>query len=170
MIVVAPPQLRDTGVGAAVERVSCAVEHLREQISSSKRAVNPRTNREKVRPVRIVLQTLNVRSRSLHGDMRTGHSFHAWPNQCERAAAQRFRYKVQNRSVEVKEKRPIRHQQNVAVVIGALTALDDEALQFVGELLGSRELFLNVRAFGNSRLWFGFRSEIDWRRLFGCVG
>src|SRR5216684_346495 len=107
MIVIAPTQLRDTSVGVAVERGSGAIKHICEQISGSKRAVNPRTNREKVRPVGIVLQTLNVRSRSLHGDMRTGHSFHAWPNQCERAAAQRFRYKVQNRSVEVKEKRPI---------------------------------------------------------------
>lgn len=72
-------------MGVAVERTPCAIKHVCEQIPRSKCAVNPRTNREEVRPVGIILQTLDVRSRSLDGDMSTRHGFHAWPNQCERA-------------------------------------------------------------------------------------
>src|SRR6266850_5075378 len=168
MIVIAPAQLRHTSVGVAVQRVSCAIKHIREQIPGSKRGVNPRTNRGKVRPVSIVLQILNVRSRSLDGDMRTSDSLHAWPNQRERAPTQLFRYKIQNRSLEVKEKRPIRHQQNVALIIGTLTALDNETLQLLSELLRIRQFLLNVGAFGNFRVWLGFWSEIAWFLLLGC--
>ena len=53
MIVITPRELRDNSVGVAVECVSCAIKHICEQISDSKRAVNPRANREYVRPVSI---------------------------------------------------------------------------------------------------------------------
>ncbi len=59
MTVITPRQLRDTSVGVAVECISCAIKHICEQISGSKRAVDPRANRENDRPVSIVLQTVN---------------------------------------------------------------------------------------------------------------
>jgi len=59
MIFMTPRQLRDTSVGAAVGCVSCVIIHICEQFSGSKRTVNPRANRQNVRPVSIVLQTVN---------------------------------------------------------------------------------------------------------------
>src|ERR1700733_10080715 len=72
--------------------------------------------------------------------------------------------------MEVKEKPSVRHQQNVAIIVGTLSAINDEILQLLSELFGVGEFLLYVRALGDFRLWVIFRSKIDWCLCFGGCG
>src|ERR1700747_2425570 len=116
-------------------------DEIGEQSSGSELFVHPMTDLVEVGVISIVLEALYILWRSLHGNMGAYQRLDAWADQRKRTSAELLCYVTENPFVKIKNERPISHQQDISVIIGALPELDHQLLQLLAELLSTGKFF-----------------------------